>query len=501
MKYSIPLSIAAGVTLLMGGCATAPKGDPSSSRIQVLEAELAASQNALKQERTRGSSEVPVASNGELLLPPNAKAGECYARVWVEPQYKTLTKQVVVQEAGTKLDITPAEYEWQEEEVLVKESATRLINVPAQYQSTTEQVLVSDATRVWRTALRNGKPVSRELLAAAERGGIDLSAAQPNTCYHEHVVPAEVRQKQQQVEIAPASFSLLTEPAEYRWVEKRMLIKEASTKLVNREAVYKTVTEQIIDKPAHTTWKKGTGPVQKIDDATGEIMCLVEVPATYKTIQRQVLVSPAKTETITIPAEYKIVKVQELVNKAQEVRQEIPAKYTTVTVNETLGEDKFVWHEVHDNTMSKESRTGNNICLLETPAKYKTVTKKVLVSPARTETVAIPAVYETQKVRKLVKDAKQYSTVIPAKYETVTYRELAQKGFMDWRTILCETNMTSGLITELQSTLNSKGYDAGTVDGVIGAQTMKAVNRYQADNQLPQDKYLNMKTLQHLRLL
>ena len=27
---------------------------------------------------------------GEALLPPNAKAGECYARVFVPPKYKTV---------------------------------------------------------------------------------------------------------------------------------------------------------------------------------------------------------------------------------------------------------------------------------------------------------------------------------------------------------------------------------------------------------------------------
>jgi hypothetical protein len=54
-------------------------------------------------------------------------------------------------------------------------------------------------------------------------------------------------------------------------------------------------------------WKKGRGPIEKIDAATGEIMCLVEVPATYK-----VMDTPPTTREVTVPAEYKTVKVQKL---------------------------------------------------------------------------------------------------------------------------------------------------------------------------------------------
>ena len=67
-------------------------------------------------------------------------------------------------------------------------------------------------------------------------------------------------------------------------------------------------------------WKKGTGPIQRIDESTGEIMCLVEVPATYKTISKEVLVSPATTRTVEIPAVYKTVSVRQEVSAASESR-------------------------------------------------------------------------------------------------------------------------------------------------------------------------------------
>ena len=257
----------------------------------------------------------------------------------------------------------------------------------------------------------------------------------------------------------------------------------------------------MIDKPAHTIWKKGTGPIQKIDESTGEIMCLVEVPATYKTVTRRRLVSAETVKEVEVPAEYETVKVRELVSEANQQRVEIPAKYETVTSTEVIEAPTFVWHEVHDNSMSAKSRTGNQVCLLESPAQYKTVQRQTLEAEAYTQTVEIPAKYETRKVRTLVADAQEIRQDIPAKLETVTYQELEKDGHMQWRSILCETNVTKGLISNLQHKLNSAGYDVGTPDGIVGEKTMRAVNAYQADNQLPQDRHLNIETLQHLELL
>jgi inosine/xanthosine triphosphate pyrophosphatase family protein len=48
---------------------------------------------------------------GGELLPPNAKPGECYARVFVPPTYKTETAQVITREASERVEIIPARYE------------------------------------------------------------------------------------------------------------------------------------------------------------------------------------------------------------------------------------------------------------------------------------------------------------------------------------------------------------------------------------------------------
>lgn len=453
-----------------------------------------------KREAKAQDAMVRSSADGELL-PPNAQAGECYARVWVEPKYEQYTEQVLAKEASQKIEVIPARYETVQETVEVQPASFKMVAVPATYDFETEQKLVKEAGTQWLVDLKKGSaPASAELLKAASDHGIDLSSAQPGMCYHEHYLPAKYEQKNESVLVSEAYETVETLPAEFRWVEKRMLVKEASTRIEQVPAQYETVTEEVVDVPAHTIWKKGTGPIQKIDEATGEIMCLVEVPATYKKLSKRVLVSPATTRTVEIPAEYEMVKVQELVSDAKEVRTQVPAKYKDFEVTEKVADVSFVWHEIHNLDHPSSTRTGNKICLTETPAKYETVKRRVVVQQAGTKRVEIPAKYESVSVTKLVSAASEVRTEIPAEYNTVTLSKISQDGFMEWRPILCETNMTRSTIMDIQNALATKGYNPGKIDGVVGRDTMKAVNAFQADNSLPTDKYINIETLKALGL-
>lgn len=460
------------------------------------EAQLANARAELEQQR---SSVAATGSVSDELLPPGAKAGECYARVWVEPTYRTNEESILVREAGEIVTPISARYETATEEVLVKAASYYIEPVPAVYGKDTQTILVEEGSRFWQVDLAKGSaPASDESLATAKAHGINIDAAQPGECFHEHYVPAVYETVTEQVLLEEAYDQVTVTDPQYRFVEKEVLVHEASTRLEEISAVYETVSEEIIDKPAHTVWKRGTGPIQRIDEATGEIMCLVEVPATYKTITKRLLKSPATTRTIDIPAVYKTVKVRELVSNPEEIRSQVPAKYKTISSKKKVADKYFVWHEIHNKDHSSATRTGNKICLVETKPRYETVTQTVVKTPASTRRVEVPAVYETVEVTKLVAAASETREVIPARYETVTSQELLSDGFMEWRSILCETNMTAGTITSIQRALSSKGYNPGPIDGVIGRNTIQAVNKFQMDNGLPTDKYINLETVKAL---
>ena len=429
---------------------------------------------------------------------PNAKPGECYAKVVIPAEYKMETEEVLVKEPAERIEIIPAKYEWVEEKVLVKEASQKLVSVPATYETVTEKVEVRPESLTWLTSLRGNAPqASPALLEAAKNGGVDLDAATPGMCFHEHRLPAKYETQTEQVLVSEASEKVQIVPAKYEWVEEKVLVKEASQKEVAVPPVYETVTEKVLVEPAKTVWKKGRGLVEKIDNTTGEIMCLVEIPAKYKTITKRVVKTPATTKVVEIPALYKTVKVRKLVSAPQEKRIEIPAKYKTVTKRVKVSDAKFVWHEIHSKDLDASTRTGNQICLKKTPAAFKTVTRRVVKTPAATKTVEIPAKYKTVKVRKLVSPPQEKRIEIPAKYTTVTKRVKVSDQRLEWRSVLCQTNMTPGIISEVQRALKAAGFDPGPIDGVVGSATLRAVSAYQREKGLPRGG-LTMDTLKSL---
>ena len=386
-----------------------------------------------------------------------------------------------------------------EDVVLVSEASSRLETIPATYGTEKETIMTKEAEQVWRVDLpRTSPPASTELLASARAGNAELDSATPGMCFHEHFVPAKYSTEPQEVLVNQATNKVGVTAAKYRTVEKSILVKEASFRMEEVPAQYRWEEEQVTDKPAHTVWKKGTGPIQQIDSATGEIMCLVDIPATFKTVRKKVLASPATTRRIEIPAEYKTVSVKELAEKAGESNMEIPAVYSSINITKKVSDAQFVWHEVHNLEHPKKTRTGLKVCLTETPAQFKTITRQVVASPAATRSVEIPAVHKTIKVRKLVEEAKEVRTPIPEQYKKFTHQELAKEGFMEWRSILCETNMTKSRITAIQRALDDAGYNPGPIDGVIGAETIAAANAFQRSKGLPVDRYLNLSTLNAL---
>ncbi len=219
--------------------------------------------------------------------------------------------------------LTPAKYKTVTEKVLVKEASERLVTVPAKYGYKTQKVLVKE--------------------------------------------PSE---------------KIVVVPATYKTVTEKVLVSPASERVVTVPAKYKTVTEKVLVAPATTTWKKGnrarngacsTGDCDRVPGSTGEVMCLVNKPAQYRTITKKVLVSPATTRTIPVPAQ------------------------------------------------------------------YKTVTKRVVDRPATTKTIPIPAQYKTVRVKTIVEPATTKSIPVPAQYRTVTKKVKVADPVLTWKEVRCKS--------------------------------------------------------------
>lgn len=246
-------------------------------------------------------------------------------------------------------------------------------------------------------------------------------------------VPAKYEYVEQTIMVKEPSERIEIIPATYEWVEERVLIQPETERIEIVPAVYETITEQVVETPAHAVWKKGAGPSQRMDHATGDIVCLVEVPPTYKTLEKRVLKTPATTRTVKIPAQ------------------------------------------------------------------YRTVKKRVLRTPAKTRTVKVPGEYNTIRVKKMVAPAYLKRVSVPATYREVKKQIKMRNGRIEWRPVLCQTNVTPDVVRQLQEALQSASFDPGPIDGVLGRQTLAAVESYQNSKGLPVGS-LTLETLEALGL-
>jgi hypothetical protein len=265
-----------------------------------------------------------MAQGGAQEGPPNAEVGKCYAKCYVDNQYKESTEQVLVAPAHKKLKVVPAVYETVTEKVLVKEAGKRLEVVPAVYETTTERVLVKEA-------------------------GTKL-------------------------EVVPASYSTTTE---------RILVKEAGKKLMTVPAKFETKTERVMVSAAGKEWvKKRDSHCLSQNPEDCIILCLEEIPAQYRTVTSSVVATAARVEEVEVPAEYITVSKQMLKTPATTRTVEVPAEYQTITKRmlktpattrevEVPAEYKTITKQVLKNPATTEE--------VDVAAEYTTVNKKELV--------------------------------------------------------------------------------------------------------------------------
>ena len=207
--------------------------------------------------------------------------------------------------------------------------------------------------------------------------------AEPGKCYARVLTPAKYEVKTEKVLAKEASERVSVVPAKYGYKTEKLLVKEASERIVPVAATYKTLTEKILVSPASER--------------------LVTVPATYGTVTEKVLVSPAMTTW----------------------KKGNRAKNANVC---STGDCEQV-----------RGATGEVMCLVTTPAQYRTVTRKVVKTPATTRSTPVPAVYKTVKVKTLVSPATSNSTPVPAVYKTITKKVKVADPVLTWKEVRCKS--------------------------------------------------------------
>jgi len=122
----------------------------------------------------------------------------------------------------------------------------------------------------------------------------------------------------------------------------------------------------------------------------------------------------------------------------------------------------------------------------ETPAKFETVEQKLVKTPGSFESVAVPAVFKNVPIQKLVSDATVKKSPIAEVKKSFIKRVKVSDASLQWRPVLCDTNMTDHTILDIQEALADKGYNPGLIDGVLGKGTLDALEKFQKEKNLAQ---------------
>jgi hypothetical protein len=308
-------------------------------------------------------------------------------------------------------------------------------------------------------------------LATAQESGDLPPNATPGHCYGKLLIPEQTETYSEQVvdqasrteiKVIPAVYGTTTQtvvaseahveydtvPATYKTITEVIVIKPAITRKVTVPAVYGEVTEQILVREAHNEWRRGArrpGDVVVPGSdkllPTGEVICLIAIPAEYRTV----------THTV--------VKIPEQVREVVE-----PAVTETITRKVVDAPARVLEHQV--------------------PATYKTVTVTTIVQPERTEAIVIPATYRTVTKTRVVAASHFEWRVIDCKAEVASATPHAEDSVPRH---YYATGLAHGGDSEtqaLQEALQKRGYYGGPLNGRFTAATQWAMTRFQRDNHL-----------------
>ena len=342
--------------------------------------------------------------------------------VKIPAKYETVYETVVVKEASKKLEIIPAKYETRDVVVTIQPASTKLILVPAKYETRDVEVVVQEASR---KLVKIPATYGTEKVSYIKREyGSTLKITKASFKTDAETIETRAKSaKWQMSDRAPDCQSddpndcrywcFKEIPAEFKTLSKTLLVNDANTvrtpDCVNgtngKKCGEATYTKKIMLAPPSTKVIEipaKTKIVKKTVMATPPTTKTVEIPAITKTIKKTVMVTPPTTRVIEIP----------------EVTQKI--KKTVITPATTK--------------------------VVEIPRVTKMVKKVVMATPPSTKDIAISSKTGTLKKTVLVKDAWDEATTIPAKFKTVTKEVLVSKGGLtSWKEVDCKLTTNNPL--------------------------------------------------------
>lgn len=261
-------------------------------------------------------------------------------------------------------------------------------------------------------------------------------------CWAQLVMEPVTRRQTVQIVTEDGATRLLVQPPELRTSKRPVVVKEEAQTFRVEPPRFRQVTERI-----------------KVKD---EVRRLVVVPAVYDNREESVMVESARVVLESCRASAQRAAGAGVASRqgsqAKCVR-EVPARFESVT-RRVLVQPESTREEV-------------------IPAVYSTITKWVLEEPARAVPEVLPASTRQLPLTEVVRPAQVQAQTVSATTAALNVTQHEGMPQLVWRRALCESEALPEVVTALQQALRNNGLDVGATDGKLGRRTMTALMDYQ----------------------
>lgn len=325
--------------------------------------------------------------------------------------------------------------------------------------------------------------------------------AQPGKCYAKCIMPDQFETVTEQVAVRPAgkrNFVTAAEfetrvdsydlkegyqriihiPAEYEQITEDIQVKEPGKKFIITQAVYETTNEMLPNKPASKR--------------------LVAIPAEYETVQKQVQIKPAIVKMVEVPPVYETVEETYVVEEGY-IRYEV-AEPTFETVTERIeirpATTKWIKKQADATCLSADPDDCLVWCMVEIPAEFKTITKRVnrgcdgsgKADAGCVKSIEIPAKLGKRTVKKIKTPATIKEETIPAEYRTFSIRAVKTEAYVKEEIIPAENTPSKKQILKTPASIREEEISGETV--TVTKEVLKTPSGIRTEN-IPAERAAN----------
>ncbi|MGB0929346.1 MAG: hypothetical protein ACPGVB_01125 [Chitinophagales bacterium] len=224
-------------------------------------------------------------------FPENAQSGKCYKKCFNPPKYETVTEEVMIKEASSKMIVEPAEYDTIYQEI-IEEEGYKLYNViPSEFTIAEVQIVI-----------------------------------EPEHIEYSFIPPIFEQQ----------SDYILLQPSHLRWQRRIDDVSCFNNNDLDDCAVWcREIVPPRVDTVFQQVVIRHPKPLE------------IKVPAVIERFEKAMLLSPASIERKVVPPKSRTIAVIRLVKPARAVEIEVPAEYARVNVQRLVEEESLgEWMEV-----------------------------------------------------------------------------------------------------------------------------------------------------------